>query len=185
VDILLGISLKRPTKSRSRVSCKVNRISHLWSWRRDLNHRPSDYKSAYHPVSCCILVVIRRVSSLLVVQFGGFWVSNSPARIPQNFRKQPRPKIEHTPTIHLYCGAPCVRSWSKYQSTGKQWALCVYDTRSGREGAQYATEDRKKVDCPRCAELMHPETCAVAKTICTFCEADAQRVRNGERHRAA
>jgi hypothetical protein len=75
-------------------------------------------------------------------------------------------KIEHKPTIHLYRGAPCVRSWSKYQSTVKQWSLCgVYDTRSRREGALYATEDPKKVDCPRCAELMHPETCAVPKTI--------------------
>jgi|SRR6516225_10922436 len=41
----IGIPLKRPTKPRSRVLSKPNRISHLWSWRRDLNPRPSDYKS--------------------------------------------------------------------------------------------------------------------------------------------
>jgi hypothetical protein len=68
------------------------------------------------------------------------------------------PDIKKTPTIHLYRGSPCVRTWSKYKSTVKLWSLCgIYDEHSGTDRALQATEDPRKVDCPQCARLMHPE----------------------------
>jgi hypothetical protein len=76
VDILLGIPLKRPTKPRSRMLCKPNRISHLWGWRRDLNPRPFGYKTDNHPLSCFVSVAIRPFFPRLAVQFGGFWMGN-------------------------------------------------------------------------------------------------------------
>ena len=33
-------------------------------------------------------------------------------------------KTKKTSAVHLYKGSPCVRVWSKYQETDKQWALC-------------------------------------------------------------
>lgn len=53
-------------------------------------------------------------------------------------------------TVHLYRGAPCVRSWSKYKKTVKEWSLC------GSKGPLHATEDSGEVDCPQCHELMKP-----------------------------
>lgn len=61
--------------------------------------------------------------------------------------------------VHLYRGAPAVRSWSKYQQTVKDWTLCGIDRRlaSGpsRERS-HCVEDASLVTCQHCLELMRP-----------------------------
>lgn len=56
--------------------------------------------------------------------------------------------MKENQTVHLYRGARCVRSWSKYKKTVKEWSLC------GSKGPLHATEDPGQVDCPHCHELM-------------------------------
>lgn len=53
------------------LACKLLRE---WSWRRDLNPRPSDYKPHAQPLSCSIYVVTRAISSPLIVLPGEFWM---------------------------------------------------------------------------------------------------------------
>ena len=36
--------------------------------------------------------------------------------------------------VHLFRGAPCVRSWSKYQSTIENWTLCGIERRERGRG---------------------------------------------------
>jgi len=59
--------------------------------------------------------------------------------------------------VHLFRGAVCVRSWSKYQKTVKDWTLCGIDRQLAcgptRERAQ-CTEDPSRVSCRHCADLM-------------------------------
>jgi hypothetical protein len=59
--------------------------------------------------------------------------------------------------VHLFRGAPGVRSWSKYQATVEDWTLCGIDrrltARPGREAAS-CVEDPSLVSCPYCLDLM-------------------------------
>ncbi len=101
--------------------------------------------------------------------------------------REPIMKIQHTPIIHLYWDAPCVRTWSIYKSTVKLWSLCgIYNKHSRAKDALQATEDPRKMNCPQCVRLMHPEACRLAKAPCGLCEADAERMRmNSKGKRAA
>ena len=59
--------------------------------------------------------------------------------------------------IHLFRGAPAVRSWSKYQETVEEWTLCGINRRSRGKGlttGRHATEDASRVSCPYCLHLM-------------------------------
>lgn len=53
--------------------------------------------------------------------------------------------------VHLYRGAPAVRSWSKYQTTVKGWTLCGIRQGTGKAPA---TEYSAQVNCPYCLKLM-------------------------------
>jgi len=55
-------------------TCCPVRTLKIWSWRRDLNPRPSDYKPDDQPLSYSLSVVNRPLLSLSCVQFGGFWM---------------------------------------------------------------------------------------------------------------
>lgn len=63
-----------------------------------------------------------------------------------------------TGRTHLFRGAPCVRSWSKYQETVQEWTLCGIRRKAvaGEKTGVGATEDPGKVLCPHCLELMKP-----------------------------
>ncbi len=54
--------------------------------------------------------------------------------------------------MHLYRGAPCVRSWSKYRETNRRWTLCGIEFR-GKEPSGMATEDPLLCDCRFCRDL--------------------------------
>jgi hypothetical protein len=59
--------------------------------------------------------------------------------------------------VHLFRGAACVRSWSKYQETVERWALCGIDRGvavGGRERFADCTEDPSRVSCSHCLDLM-------------------------------
>jgi len=80
-------------------------------------------------------------------------------------------RVRPSKQTHLYRGAPCVRSWSKYQTTVKLWSLCgIYDRNHKVEVQLQATEDPREVDCEQCVRLMHPGACGLAKTACGVCE---------------
>lgn len=55
--------------------------------------------------------------------------------------------------IHLYRGAPIVRSWSKYKETITEWTLCGISS-SGHGELDNAVEDPEQVNCPFCKDLM-------------------------------
>jgi hypothetical protein len=50
--------------------------------------------------------------------------------------------------MHLYRGAPVVRSWSRYQETDKGISLCAATLRKDSKSRSNATEDPTKVSCP-------------------------------------
>lgn len=55
------------------------------------------------------------------------------------------------PTVHLFRGAPPVRSWSKYQTTVHDWTLCGINRRSAEEpnrGRAHCIEEAERVSCP-------------------------------------
>jgi|AmaraimetP72IA01_FD_contig_41_6676878_length_2635_multi_13_in_0_out_0_6 hypothetical protein len=54
--------------------------------------------------------------------------------------------------VHLYRGAPPVRSWSRYRQTDREWTLC------GRAADEetHATVDAGQVTCEYCLLLMRP-----------------------------
>ena len=52
------------------------------------------------------------------------------------------------PAVHLYRGAPYVRTWSKHQVTVPGWSLC------GVKLPTNATEDENAVTCEFCRSLM-------------------------------
>lgn len=63
------------------------------------------------------------------------------------------------PIVHLYRGAPAVRSWSKHKATVYEWALCGIKRQKGKAGAFYGaecTEEASQVSCPHCKQLMGP-----------------------------
>jgi hypothetical protein len=71
-----------------------------------------------------------------------------------------------TETVHLYRGAPAVRSWSKYQQAVERWTLCGIDRSSNAKAGNSpasATEDPSLVNCPRCRELMRPTKAEIAR----------------------
>jgi hypothetical protein len=64
-----------------------------------------------------------------------------------------------TKTMHLYRGAPAVRSWSKYQETVEDWTLCGIRRQKRRDGLLHprqCTENAFQVSCPYCLDLMRP-----------------------------
>ena len=52
-------------------------------------------------------------------------------------------------TMHLFRGAPSVRSWSRYQETVQGWTLCGIQRKGGERDAS-CTEDPEQVSCPYC-----------------------------------
>jgi len=58
------------------------------------------------------------------------------------------------PVVHLFRGAPPVRSWSKYRSTVAAWTLCGRKT---SEITEPATENPASVTCKYCLDLMEPK----------------------------
>jgi hypothetical protein len=59
--------------------------------------------------------------------------------------------------VHLFRGAPPVRSWSRYKTTVEDWTLCGINRRVGRKGAVQAldcVEDASEASCPYCRDLM-------------------------------
>jgi hypothetical protein len=66
---------------------------------------------------------------------------------------------EREETVHLFRGAPCVRSWSKYQQTVEQWTLCGIQRKSPGKGhgkAGGCVAEASRVTCPYCLQLMAP-----------------------------
>lgn len=63
-------------------------------------------------------------------------------------------KMPESSTIHLFRGAPIVRSWSKYQETITDWALCGANRRRGDDYEVKATENPEEVNCRFCKDLM-------------------------------
>jgi hypothetical protein len=59
-----------------------------------------------------------------------------------------KPEIE--PTIHLFRGSPCVRSWSKYQETDRRWTLCGRLT----DADSRAAVAPGSITCRFCLDLM-------------------------------
>jgi hypothetical protein len=85
--------------------------------------------------------------------------------------------ITKTPRVHLFRGAPAVRSWLKHQETVEDWTLCGIQRTTnskGGESGRHCVEDASLVSCPYCVKLMHPTACILAKTGCSFCEAKAK-----------
>ena len=58
-----------------------------------------------------------------------------------------------TSTVHLFRGAPSVRSWSKYKETIKERTLCGILRRQDQEYAP-STENPDEVNCRYCKDLM-------------------------------
>jgi hypothetical protein len=58
--------------------------------------------------------------------------------------------------VHLYRGAPAVRSWSRYQLTDPRWTLCGIDYGTERVRVRHATEDPRQVTCTYCNQLLQP-----------------------------
>src|SRR5215472_8579787 len=60
--------------------------------------------------------------------------------------------------VHLFRGAPAVRSWSKYRTTDRNWTLCgIRRTKQVREKIGVGCiEDALLVSCPYCRQLMAP-----------------------------
>jgi hypothetical protein len=59
--------------------------------------------------------------------------------------------IEFDPRVHLFRGAPAVRSWSKYRETVRNWTLC------GISGsAIQAVENPANVTCLCCLAVLEP-----------------------------
>jgi hypothetical protein len=59
--------------------------------------------------------------------------------------------------VHLFRGAPYVRSWSKYQTTVEGWTLCGIARKAAGSGliaGQLCVEDSSLVSCPYCLDLM-------------------------------
>jgi hypothetical protein len=54
--------------------------------------------------------------------------------------------------MHLYRGAPCVRSWSQHKETVKGWTLCGI-RREKLNPASGATENEALVTCAFCRRL--------------------------------
>lgn len=64
------------------------------------------------------------------------------------------------PKVHLFRGAPSVRSWSKYRETVKGWTLCGIKRgigRKGHESGRHCVEDASQVSCPFCLVLMRSD----------------------------
>jgi hypothetical protein len=56
--------------------------------------------------------------------------------------------------VHLFRGAPMVRSWSKYKATVPEWTLCGIRRKiDGRGNLAEATENPAVVSCPFCLDL--------------------------------
>lgn len=55
--------------------------------------------------------------------------------------------------IHLFRGAPAVRSWSKYRETIREWTLCGIRRAGGSEETP-TTEYAHDVTCRYCLKLM-------------------------------
>jgi hypothetical protein len=81
--------------------------------------------------------------------------------------------------MHLYRGAPAVRSWSRYQETDEGISLCAAPLRKDSKSHSDATEDPTKVSCPYCVELMHPQACSQAIVPCSFCTGIITRPKSG------
>lgn len=64
--------------------------------------------------------------------------------------------------IHLFRGAPCVRSWSRHQQTVERWTLCGIERESQRSPLN-ATEDPSLVSCRFCHQLMRSGAIRQAK----------------------
>lgn len=70
------------------------------------------------------------------------------------------------PGVHLYRGAPAVRSWSKYQTTIEGWTLCGIKRKSRGKGSttgRHCVEDASLVSCPYCLILMRPSAKSTTK----------------------
>jgi hypothetical protein len=67
--------------------------------------------------------------------------------------------------VHLFRGAPAVRSWSKHRTTDPHWTLCgIRRTKQVREKIGVGcTEDASLVSCPYCHQLMAPSARTAAK----------------------
>ena len=69
---------------------------------------------------------------------------------------EPKPKAK---IMHLYRGAPSVRSWSKYQETVEDWTLCGINRRLAEGPNRHragCTDDASLVSCHYCLVLMKP-----------------------------
>ncbi len=71
------------------------------------------------------------------------------------------PPVKGPPPIHLYRGAPAVRSWSKHQETVTDWTLCGI---RGHKGSPLrATEAASAVTCRYCLCLLRPDAKATPR----------------------
>jgi hypothetical protein len=68
--------------------------------------------------------------------------------------------VESARVVHLYSGAPPVRSWSKYQNTIREWTLCGVHRQlggTGRGQPAQCTESAAAMSCPYCLSLCGAE----------------------------
>ena len=67
-------------------------------------------------------------------------------------------RAARTRVVHLYRGAPVVRSWSKYQTTVRNRTLCGIPIKTRRNQAETdtsASDDVTGVNCPYCHQLLN------------------------------
>jgi hypothetical protein len=97
---------------------------------------------------------------------------------PEKMERMRAARAAKGPVVHLFRGAPAVRSWSTHQETIEGWTLCGIDRQLSAGPQRHraeCVEDPSLVSCPYCVELMHPTACVLAKTGCSFCESKAMR----------
>lgn len=79
-------------------------------------------------------------------------------------RRTPPPQESRQKRVHLYRGAPCVRSWSKYKATDRAWSLCGIPNHKTR--AFDGTEDGLLVTCEFCRDLAGLKSTMLAAPSC-------------------
>ena len=66
--------------------------------------------------------------------------------------------MSNEPRMHLLRGAPCVRGWSRYQTTVERWTVCGIRRATGEQkdaqDAAPVTTDPSVVSCRFCRQLM-------------------------------
>lgn len=74
-------------------------------------------------------------------------------------------RLQKAPDVHLFRGAPAVRSWSKYQEIVEDWTLCGIKrgrADTPRAAGHHCTDKASLVTCQHCLQLIGPSRKGVA-----------------------